>query len=455
MSSMVNKLYDVVVIGGGVAGLSAAVECCAAGKSVLLVEQKPHFGGRTYSFHHKETGDDVDNGQHLMMGCYFSTLKFLRRIDALGKITIQKSLSIIFRKEGNRQFPLLAAFLPSPLHILFALLRLKSLSLKNRLLLLRVGVVLMFIKPEKSSTLRSLTVTQWLEKLHQPEENKKYLWNIIAIGALNDLPEKISAALFAKVLKTAFFWRRKNSSMVLPKEGLSSVFVDPAVQYIQKHGGEVRTSLGVKKIVLQNNAVLEIMLENGEQIFPRTVISTIPYFDVTKIFSEEQIALFSQFKNLDTFISSPIVTIHLWFDKHFMPEQFTALLDSPLHWVFNKTKMYEKTDSQLMYLAIVISSAFQFLPQSKEEIVALAQNELKKFYPESSSAAIIHSLVIKEKRATFSPFVGMERVRPSHTTSIENLFLAGDWTDTKLPATIEGAIQSGHMCAAHAIQKLL
>ncbi|MBW7888930.1 MAG: FAD-dependent oxidoreductase [Bacteroidetes bacterium] len=454
MNAGIKNTYDVVVIGGGLAGLSAAVECVSAGRSVLLVEQKPHFGGRTYSFRHAETGDDVDNGQHLMMGCYFATLNYLKKIGAEKKIEVQKNLSILFRRENNQQFRLSAALLPSPLHILIGLLKLKSLSIVNRLKLLRVGAAIMFANPENNSRLHALTVAQWLNSLYQPEENKKYLWNIIAIGTLNDSPEKISAALFVKVLKRVFFWRRIHSSMVIPKFGLSPVLIDPAVKFIREHRGDIVSSVGAEKITFQNTFVSEILLKTGERIVPKTVICTVPYFDIPKVFSPEQIALIPQLHNLDKFHSPPIVTIHLWFNKHFVPEKFASLMDSPLHWVFNKTKIYDASQEGLMYLAVVVSGAFELVPQTKEEITALVHKELIRFYPEAADAEILHSLIIKEKRATFSPMVGMEYIRPSHATSISNLFLAGDWTNTKLPATIEGAIQSGVDCAALVLQKL-
>ena len=439
-----NNNPDVLIVGGGAAGLAAAVDCSSRGLSVLLVEQKPRLGGRTYSFIHQETGDEVDNGQHLMMGCYHSTLKFLRLINCLDRVSIQKNLSITFRRTNENAATLSAVTAPAPLNVLVGLFRLNSLTISERISLLRIGVALIIKNPDTNKYLRSITVAQWLDDMNQPSANRKYLWNIIAIGALNDSTDKISAALFVKVLKSTFFGKRMNSSIIIPKNGLSSVLVDGAVEYLQERKGEIVLNTSITKIDTRNSSIGNVHLDNGEILSPKAIISAVPYFDIPKLFSNpEQIGL----KDTEEFISSPIISIHLWFDVHFMEEEFVALIDSPIHWVFNKSRIYGKANKGLMYLTLVISGAHELIKRDKEELVQLAHTELKRFYPTASVAAVVHSLVIKEKRATFSPMVGNEQFRPSSVTSIKNLFIAGDWTDTKLPATIEGAMQSGFACS--------
>ena len=435
---------DVLIIGGGLAGLSAAVELTSRGHSILLLEQKQHLGGRTYSFVHPETGDEVDNGQHLMMGCYHSTLNYLETIGRSSLVEIQSNLSIVFRDPKKRPSLFQTVSLPAPFNVLVGLLRLENISFAHRLALLRVGMELILKNPDTNKHLQSITVAEWLDELKQPEENKKYLWDIIAIGALNDSTDRISAALFVKVLKSAFFGSRLNSSMVIPKKGLSTVLVDGAVEYIQQRGGIILTNTSVKRIPDITTQITSVELESGDVITPKAVISAVPYFDIPRLFENPgTIGL----TGMDQFISSPIVTIHVWFDAHFMQEQFVALINSPIHWVFNKSKIYGREDEGLMYLAMVVSGAHNLVEKEKDELVTMAHHELKRFYPSASIAKVIHSLVIKEKRATFSSEVGLEQFRPQHKTPVQNLFLAGDWTDTKLPATIEGAVQSGYECA--------
>ena len=200
-------------------------------------------------------------------------------------------------------------------------------------------------------------------------------------------------------------------------------------------------------MTVEGDAVASIVLSSGENVSPRAVVSAVPYFDLPRVFGEGAYRAVPELSFADRFISSPIVTIHLWFDKSFMEEEFVALLDSPIHWVFNKSKLLTKRNGGGEYLSLVISGAAGFIDREKEEIITLAVSELRRFYPASAQAALVHSLVLKEKRATFSPRVGMQGIRPGNTTSLKNLFLAGDWTDTKLPATIEGAAQSGYRCS--------
>jgi squalene-associated FAD-dependent desaturase len=449
---------DVLVIGGGLSGLCAAVDLANHRYSVFLSEEKPHLGGRTYSFIDERTGDQIDNGQHLMMGCYTQTLQYIRTIGSYSSIRIQDTLRIPFRHAVRGDFLLKAPRLPQPLNILFGLMLLKSISVRDRLALIKVGIKLISTDPDQDETLIQSTVSQWLESLGQSEEAMKYLWNVIAIGTLNDDPERVSAALFAKVLRSAFFGPRMNSSMVIPTSGLSSVLVDPAESFLTERGGSVKSNCGIRRIILKRVAGKLVAdaaeLENGEVIRPKAMICAVPFFDIKKIFGEEDIREIPELQSAERFSASPIVSIHLWFDREIISEDFVALIDSPIHWIFNKSKMYGKKAVTGQYLSLVISGASDMIGKSKKDIEEMSIAELRKFYPASAGASVIHTLVIKEKRATFSPHVGIETYRPANQTHVDNLFLAGDWTDTKLPATIEGAVRSGNACST-LVQALL
>ena len=331
---------DVVVVGGGVSGLAAAVDLASHDLSVLLVEQKQRCGGRTYSFVDKETGDEADNGQHLMMGCYHSTLTFLSTIGTLSAVKIQKKLSVSFRDEQGGVFRLQSAPLPGAIGVLAGLLRLRSLSVLQRLSLLRVGAAVLFANPDKDERLRSITVTQWLDELHQSEASRKYLWNIIAIGTLNEYPDVASAALFAKVLQSAFLGSAADSAMVIPTKGLSGILVDGAVEYLEDHQSSVLLNTSVDRLLTKGDIVSGIALNSGVTMNPRAVISAVPFFDLPGMLTGEQLTMLPMMSTLDRFVPSPIVSIHLWFDRHFMKEEFVALLDSPIHWVFNKSRIF-------------------------------------------------------------------------------------------------------------------
>lgn len=444
---MTSTAPDVLVIGGGLAGLSAAVRLTAAGRSVLLVEQRQRLGGRTASFRHEITGDEVDNGQHLMLGCYHATLDYLRRIGAREMVAQQRSLSIPFRFPDRPPVFLRTRNFPAPLHVLAGLLELDGASAAEKFSLLRLGAALLR-EPDNDEHLNSITVSQWLEEQGQSPYLRQLLWDVIAIGALNDTTDKISAALFVKVLRSAFFGDRNNASFVWPKKGLSTVLVDPAERFLTERGTRILKGTGVTSMAMDGDHIVAVVLDSGETVRPGAVICAVPYHDLPKFLPEPVRAALP---DLTAFVSSPIVTIHLWLDAEIMTGPFTALIGSPLHWVFNRNAITGATDKGLQFLSIVISAAHSVVEKEKEELVAMAMAELKRFFPSAALARPVHSLVIKEKRATFSPSPAMAKHRPGPSTIAKNLFLAGDWTDTKLPATIEGAVVSGEKAAEHVI----
>ncbi len=436
---------DVLVIGGGVSGLCAAVECASRGRSVILAEQSQHLGGRAYSFLHMETGDIVDNGQHLMLGCYHSTLRFLRTVGTIDQLSIQPSLDISFRSTVGR-YRLRAPLLPSPLHVFGALLRLGSLSWRDRLSMLRIVPALLTANPRTDADLLTMTVDQWLTKHGQSLEAKNNVWNILSIGTMNERPERASAALFVNVLQTVFLGSRRDASIALPRTGLSRLFADGAASYLQEHGGSVAFRARAGNIVVTNGTVESVML-GQTRIEPRAVVSAVPYHAIGAMFAHGSRSALPLPERMDRFEAVPIVSIHLWYDRHFMEDEFTALLGSPIDWVFNKSTTAGRTSGRLMHLSLVISAAREESTQAKEAIVAMADRELRRCFPGASEAALRHSLVIKEKRATFSPSGDIAACRVQHATALRNFFIAGDWTDTGLPATIEGAAQSGYACA--------
>ncbi len=451
--------YDVIIIGGGLAGLSAAVELTARGYKILLLEQRPFLGGRTYSFVDETTGDVVDNGQHLLMGCYHETRWFLKTIGSDHLATLQPNLRIDFLHPKKGFASLSCPPLPAPLHILAGLMNLDTIPFSHRLKLLKVGKELLTTSPEKERKLESMTVDEWLTSLGQTEENKKYLWNIIAIGTLNDDPRTVSALLFYRVLRAAFLGKRENSCLLVPRAGLSKLLVDPAVRFIRARSGLIKVGCGVERILIENGKPEGVRCEDGTVLHVSVVISAVPYYALGSILKNTGHDIK---ESLQKFESSPIITTHLWLDRSIIEEEFVALLDSRVQWVFNRSKMLGdppkgeawrtsrwkgNAAQQRQYLSLVISGAAEFVEMEKEKLVTIAMEDLRRVLPEARKAKVIHSLVIKEKRATFSPKPGVEALRPSNKTLFENFFLAGDWTKTGYPATIEGAVMSGKAAA--------
>jgi len=444
-------MHDVIVIGGGVAGLSAAVRLSEQGARVLLLEQKPYLGGRTHSFRDRRTGDVVDNGQHLMMGCYHETRSYLHSIGASHLVSLQPGLRIEFLHPHNGPTSLHCWPLPTPLNVLSGLLSLRSLPFLHRLKLLRIGLELLSSSKQKEQELAQLTVDQWLRHCGQTEENRKYLWNVIAIGTLNDDPKLVSALLFYRVLKAAFMGVASDASLLIPRAGLSEILIDPAVNLIRRQGGEVLTNHEVDSFSFRGESIEKVFV--GKKIFkPRSVIAAVPYFSLLPLL-EKRKGEAGLMANISRLKSSPIITINLWFERHVFDAEFVAVLDSNIQWIFNRTAILS-LDKNRQYLSVVISGASKEVQWSKEKLVITTRRELERVIPGLRGVKLLHSLVLKEKRATFSPTPESLALRPRIHASKENMVLAGDWVDTGLPATIEGAVLSG-VWAATEVQSIL
>ncbi|MGD0036227.1 MAG: hydroxysqualene dehydroxylase HpnE [Bacteroidota bacterium] len=451
--------YDAIIIGGGISGLSAAVELSALGRKILLLEQRQHCGGRTHSFFDAATGSFVDNGQHLMMGCYHATRRFLRLIGTDHFALLQPSLRINFLCPSRNNNQLLCTRFPAPSHLVCGLLGFTGIPFRDRLKMLMVANKLISTSPEKELELDRLTVEEWLTKLGQSNISRKYLWDVITIGALNNYPKNVSALMLFRVLRAAFLGDSKNASLLIPKIGLSELFVDPAVQFIKTHGGEVRTGIGVESIILEGTNVRSVRTSEGEELQAKSFISAIPWYSFEEIQSashfkskleSDRRVILSDSPVRSGFKSSPIISIHLWLDREITDLDFAALLETRIQWLFNKSKLLNEKRAGTairQYLSLVISGAEEFVSLNKKQLVEIALEDLRRVLTQALDAKVIRSLVIKEKRATFLPSLGLEALRPSARTKFDNLFLAGDWTATGYPATIEGAVMSGRRAA--------
>lgn len=442
-------LSAVLIIGGGFAGLAAAVELAEAGREVLLLERRSFLGGRAYSFTDKVTGDTIDNGQHLMMGCYHATLRFLEKIGAMDKLKFQANPQVDFLEAVSAQSVLQASFkcpsLPAPLHLLAGLARLGTIGWKDRLGALRVGLALKRMNGNRAR-LADLTVREWLDELGQSENIQRRFWDIMALATLNEAPERVSADIFARVLDQAFLHSKQDSTMVISRVGLSDLYVQDACRFIESRGGRIRLNADVGEILFDGPRAVGVMLRSGERIEADTVISAVPYFALRRMISPEVAQSAECFRHLERFHSAPIVSINLWYDRPVTDVEFAGLLDSPIEWVFNKNAI-NGVPGPRQHLALVISGAHDAAAKPKEALIDMATNEMNRFFPEARAQSPAHAYVVREVDATISHVAGTSHLRPAQRTSFENFFLAGDWTDTGLPATIESAVWSGQACA--------
>ena len=416
-----------LIIGGGLAGLNAATILSSKKISVTLIESSPKLGGRTYSFIDKETDTEIDNGQHIMMGCYKETLSFLKLIGAENNFDYQKYLFLKFIDKNKNQFQMSAASFNYPFNLLFAIKNYDLLNLKDKISFVLFLLKLPFIR---TGLLRNITIKEWLEKEKQSLNTIKSFWEILCVGALNTNLEKASALVFYEVLIQIFFKGNFASTIILPKFGLGESIVDPASLFIQKNGGKIISSETVKELVVKNQKIVSIKSEKNIYDEFDYVISAIPLYALEKIISKKIL-------NIDLELDySTILNIHIWLKENTLQDKFYGLLDSPLHWIFVKEK----------HINIVISNADYLADKSKEEIYNFVVEELMQ-YTSIVKEQIQYYKIIKEKRATFVPAINILDKRPNSKTSIKNLFLSGDWTNTGLPSTIESAVKSGRIAA--------
>jgi len=432
----------IVIIGGGFSGLAAAVTLSERGQRVLLLEARPHLGGRAYSFIDSKTGDTVDNGQHLFMGCYRHTISFLEKIGTLDKLRFQSAPRVDFidRTLGLTSFD--CPDLPAPINLLMGLFRLKGLTTGDKLRALSVGKA---IRASANGFMRNgLTVTDWLDSLGQSERIKERFWYPMAVATLNERPGIASARMMSVVLKEAFSGSRANARIGISTVGLSDLYTGAAREFVESRGGAVEANAPVKNFVIENRQARAVVLKDGRRIEADTFISAITPQALIKLLPEN--SQDGEFSNVARLESSPIVSINLWFDRSVIDREFVGLLGTKSQWLFNKAKINANA-TQSNQLAIIISAAHDFVGMTRDALVELAVSELKELIPEARGARLLHSAVVKEREATISHTVESDSLRPGPRTSISNLILAGDWTQTGLPATIESAVMSGNIAA--------
>ncbi len=421
-----------LILGGGFAGLSSAVYLTKAGFKVELIEASPKPGGRAYSLTDEETNTVIDNGQHILMGCYRETLDFFREINALDNLDFQKRLHINFVKENFKVYPLKAYPVFYPLNLIIGMLNYKALKLSERLKLLSLFVRMNFYS---AKDLTKLSVYDWLEKENQNENIRKAFWEILSVGALNTNLKKASAKIFAHILKQIFFTGNKAASLILPKGGLTETYCLDAQKYIEEKEGKISFSEKAEKIIFNEDRIVKVLTSKREIEDFDFVISALPLFALEKIVPGIKLLTELQLSY------SSILSIHIWLKENKLEKTFYGLINSKVHWIFNHGS----------HLTLVISDANDLIELSKEEIFELAAGELEKFISITKEEIRCYR-VIKEKRATFVPSNEIIGKRPGAKTQFKNFFLAGDWIETGLPSTIESAVKSGKMAAGFIIE---
>ncbi len=413
---------DVIVIGGGLAGLSAAAALGSEGHRVRLLEARPFLGGRATSY--QAGAETIDNCQHVLMRCCVNLLDFYKRLGVDQNIVFYREF--YFLEPGGRR-SVMRRSLPS-------FLGLKFLSLPEKL---AIGRALLAIRREYSTRkdLDDITMLQWLEEKRQPARAIDRFWRQVLVSAVNEDLERMAARHGFQVFQVGFLSSPEAHHMGVPAVPLARLYSTDAWRAMGKGNVEILPRTPVQRLIIRDRRVCGISTAGGE-LNAEYYVSAVPFERILAIAPELAAELTA---DLAEFEHSPITGIHLWFDRPITDLPHATLLDRTIQWMFNKSKG--------RYIELVVSASRTLVETKREDLIALAVRELAEFFPAVRQASLEKSHVVKEIRATFSAKPGLERHRPVNRTSIGNLFLAGDWTRSGWPATMEGAVRSGYLAA--------
>ena len=438
---------DAVVVGAGFAGLSAGVALSDRGIKVLVLEARPQLGGRATSYIDSQTGDHVDNGQHVLFGCYHETFKLFRRLGVASDVQLQVPLAVETIDIDGSVTRLECPYLPAPLHLIAGILEWDGLSRGDRFGILSLLRPIWCVRRGKgdrgylSGVESTETVTEWLSRHRQCGQIRKLLWEPLVLAAMNQHPDKVSAVSFLQVLAALCGPDIKDAAIGIPRRPLEQLYAIPAKHFIEARGGQVLTQ-SIARVRCRNDRLAGV--EVGTKLFkPKAVVSAVPWYALSRLFPDQPPALKDVIADAEETESCPIVTVNLWLDRPLAMRPFLGLAGRTMQWVFDKRFIFGASTS---HLSLVSSGAREIVNLSNDQIIRLAVDELRQASL-LNGCHVRHGSVIRERQATFSLAPG-QPVRPETKTTIDGLFLAGDWIDTGLPSTIEGAVRSGHRAAA-------
>ena len=425
----------IAVIGGGFAGCAAAFALTRDGHSVTLLEAKPVLGGRAHSYKEVKTGTTLDNGQHILMGCYHRALELIEALGNTDRLEKYDRLNLAFVSAQGGRSSLRSSKLPPPFHLLAGLFSFTEVNWIDRWAILNFP-----FRAKRNPPKQGEPTQPWLERLGQTPGSIRALWEPFCLAALNVPIQTADAPLFWEVTRRALFGSAQDAAIYFDREGLSSLLQPELGLFLQSTEGDVRLASPLESLEYDENMrhVTALHMKQGGPVTADQVVLAVPWTAAAKILpADDRSALLAR-----ELKPGPILGVHLWTDRPLTQDLITGFLDSPLHWVFDRTTTLPEGSSGHLYAA-VISAVTDLIDQTGKYLVELILAEIHRLIPESREAKVTHHVVYKSRDATFTGESGKPLSRPGPITSVENLFLAGDWTETGLPATIEGAVVSG------------
>ncbi|WP_437185978.1 hydroxysqualene dehydroxylase HpnE [Planctomicrobium sp. SH668] len=436
----------VVVVGGGLAGIAAAVRLAQNHLPVTLLESRQFLGGRATSYTDVESGTTIDNCQHVSMGCC-TNLRHLCKTLGLADI-LQTEQTLYFICPHGNCTPFSADPLPAPLHLTRGFWNLPYLSFRDKL---SFATCVRKLATSRRDDLRGQNFEQWLRDQRQSDHLIRNVWEVVLVSALSESLDRIDAAYAHKVFVDGFLLNTEGWKVEVPQIKLDELYSDRTANWLQQAGVTIHRQARVTSIDIRNDFVHSVQLPSGEQFGGSDFIIAVPHHQLTGILPEipALTPLIDQASRIET---APITSVHLWFDRAITSLPHAVLLERMGQWMFNRGPATTPAGPGFLY-QVVISASRNLATLRQTDVTDAVTQELKAIWPESREARLIHSRMITERRAVFSAVPGIDQFRPAQQSAISNLQVAGDWTQTGWPSTMEGAVRSGYLAAANVLEK--
>lgn len=425
-----------VVIGGGLAGLAAAQALGASGHQVIVLESRQRLGGRAGSFTDAKTGQMIDTCQHVSMGCCTNLARFFATVGVQHLLSRQAQLWFV--TADGQCSRLTADRLPAPFHLARSFLRLHFLTWREKF---RIAAA--FVQLRRADRDSDSPFLEWLQQQQQSRNAIDRFWTVVIVSALNESIDRVGLKYARKVFVDAFMGDRHGCTIEVPKVPLDRLYGPELHQWFAGHGVDVRTNAGVSCAEVADDRVSAVVLRDGTRVDADWFVSAIPPDRLRDILPQASWTSDSTLHQTEQLQTSPIVSVHLWYDRQVLKLPNLVLVDGLGQWVFNRNEIAPGE----WYIQVVISAARVIAASSHSDISQTIIAQLHAALPSTVEARLVRSRVVIEHAATISVVPGVDQFRPGATCSIRNLILAGDWTRTGWPATMEGAVISGYRAA--------
>ena len=428
------KKYDVVIVGGGISGLSALISLYKKGLKVLLVEKSAFLGGRAFSFKDNSADEIIDNGQHVIVGACNEFVKLIKDIDAEDKIIKVNNFQVPVIYDGETSY-LGSKYFKSIIGLLISLLKYKHLSMIEKYYLLITLIKIKFTDV-KNSNFSENNFKIWLINNKQNSKSIKCFWELIIKPALNDNLENVETDAALSVIKRSFF-EKNRLYFGIPKTNLSSLWT-PIEKIIERSSSRILKKTNVKNLISSKGKLIGIKLSNGDVIKADNFIISASQSATIKLLKNSNIE-----NNSTPLETAPIVGIHFWFKKPVIKERYIVSAGSKIQWIFNVSRNHNKKDN---HIVISQSAAWEWIDKNKSYLKKIFLEELISLFPHIHNDDLIKFSIVKQPNATFR-CINNSSSKRNIRTSFNNLFIAGDWTDTSWPSTMESAVISGRKAA--------